>query len=89
VKEELNQVMAHLQSLACKAVTGLDGTAFENHYGMSARDYLLEHDGGKHLDVLTRIEVQAEALLEAGMDYMALQEALTRDVLKIQESLGL
>ena len=89
MKDELNQVMAHLRSLVCKAVTGLDGAVFENHYGMSEKNYLLEQDNGKHLDVLTRIEEQAGALLEAGMDYMALKEALARDVLKIQESLGL
>lgn len=89
MKEELNQVMTHLQSLVCKAVTGMEGTAFENHYGMSERDYLLEQDDGKHLEVLTRIKAQAEALLEAGMEPTALKEAFARDVLKIQESLGL
>ncbi|MND82154.1 hypothetical protein D3C87_1055340 [compost metagenome] len=83
-------------SLSAAAMAAIGGTlgaskslVQKKQYGMSARDYLLEHDGGKHLDVLTRIEVQAEALLEAGMDYMALQEAQTRDVLKIQENLGL
>lgn len=88
MKDELNQVMAHLQSLVCKAVTGLEGSAFEDHHGMTTRDYLLGQDGGKYLGVLTSIEEQAEALLEDGMDPVALKEALTQDVLKIQESLG-
>ncbi|HDZ8911336.1 TPA: KilA-N domain-containing protein [Aeromonas dhakensis] len=88
VKGSLSHVMANIQSLVCKAVTGLDGTAFKNRYGMSARDFLVSQDDGKRLGLMARIEGKVEALLDAGMDYMMIKAALAKDVLKAIESWG-
>lgn len=81
-----NHCMANIQSLVCKAVTGLDGTAFKARYGKSARDFLCDQDDGKRLGLMARIEGKVEALLDAGMDYMSIKAALARDVLKAVES---
>lgn len=86
VKGSLNHVMANIQSLVCKAVTGLDGTVFKNRYGMSARDFLVSQDDGKRLGLMARIEGKVEALLAVGMDYMMIKAALAKDVLKAMES---
>lgn len=86
VKGNLNHAMANIQSLVCKAVTGLDGTAFKNRYGMSARDFLVSQDDGKQLGMMSRIEGKVEALLDVGMDYMMIKAALAKDVLKAIES---
>lgn len=86
VKGSLSNAMANVRSLVCKAVTGLDGTAFKSRYGMSSRDFLTEMDDYKRLTQMERIEGKVEALLDAGMDYMSIKSALARDVLKAVES---